>query len=95
MYFLGEEWNIFFVGRMIYILYEEEFVKFLILNGKWNFLKLDKGIEMLLIKDMYKECLVFKKLFCFLGFNFGIFVEVFEIIGLIILVMYFGVVMKV
>lgn len=80
---------------MIYLSYEEEFVKFFVFNGKRNFLKLDWGMEILRVKDMYKECLVFKKLFCNYGFCFGILVEVFEVIGLSVLVMYFGVVIKV
>lgn len=95
MYFLGEDCNIFYIGRVIYIFYEEEFVKFFVLNGKRNFFRVDKGIEILGVKEMYKECFVFKKLFCSFGFYFGVLVEVFEVIGLSILVMYFGVVIKV
>lgn len=90
----GEERNIFSVGRMIYTSYEEEFAKFLISNGKRNFPKPDKGIETLPIKDMYKECSVFKKSLRSLGFNPGTFVEVFEITGPTIPVMYSGAVTK-
>jgi len=90
LYLPGEQRNIFHVGRMIYTSYEEEFAKVLISNGKRNFPKPDKGIETLSIKEMYKECSVFKKSLRSLGFRPGTFVEVFEITGPSIPVMYSG-----
>ena len=90
----GEEHNIFKVGRMIYTSYEEEFAKFLISNGKRNFPKPDKGIETLPIKDMYNECSSYKKSLRSLGFRPGTVVEVFEITGPTIPVMYSGAVTK-
>ena len=94
MYIPGEDHNIFCTGRSIYTSYEEEFAKFLISNGKRNFPKPDNGIETLGIKEMYKECSLFKKSLRSLGFHPGTFVEVFEITGPSIPVMYSGAVTK-
>jgi len=94
LYLPGEDRNIFHTGRTIYTSYEEEFAKFLISNGKRNFPRPDKGIETLGVKEMYKECSVFKKSLRSLGFHPGAFVEVFEITGPSIPVMYSGAVTK-
>lgn len=94
LYIPGEDHNIFCTGRSIYTSYEEEFAKFLISNGKRNFPKPDNGIETLGIKEMYKECSLFKKSLRSLGFHPGTFVEVFEITGPSIPVMYSGAVTK-
>ena len=94
LYFPGEDRNIFHTGRAIYTSYEEEFAKFLISNGKRNFPRAEKGIETLGIKEMYKECSVFKKSLRSLGFHPGVVVEVFEITGPSIPVMYSGAVTK-
>lgn len=94
LYLPGEDLNIFYAGRTIYTSYEEEFAKFLISNGRRNFPKPDKGIETLGVKEMYKECSVFKKSLRSLGFHPGAFVEVFEITGPSIPVMYSGAVTK-
>lgn len=90
LYLPGDERNIFYAGRAIYTSYEEEFAKFLISNGKRNFPKPDKGIETLPIKELYKECWVFKKSLRSLGFRPDTFVEIFEITGPSIPVMYSG-----
>ena len=90
----GEDRNIFHTGRAIYTSYEEEFAKFLVSNGKRNFPRADKGIETLGVKEMYKECSVFKKSLRSLGFHPGALVEVFEITGPSIPVMYSGAVTK-
>lgn len=89
-----ENRNIFYAGRMIYTSYEEEFAKFLVSNGKRNFPKPDKGLETLGVKDMYRECSVFKELLRNHGFRPGTLVEVFEITGPSIPVMYSGAVTK-
>lgn len=94
LYLPSEDRNIFHAGRTIYTSYEEEFAKFLISNGKRNFPRPDKGIETLGVKEMYKECFVFKKSLRSLGFHPGTFVEVFEITGPSIPVMYSGEVTK-
>ena len=94
LYLPGEDRNIFHAGRTIYTSYEEEFAKFLISNGKRNFPRPDKGIETLGVKEMYKECSVFKKSLRDLGFYPGAFVEVFEITGPSVPVMYSGAVTK-
>ena len=78
------------MGKVIYTSYEEDFAKFLVSNGKRNFPKPDKGFETLSIKEMYKECSTFKKSLRSLGFQPGTFVEVFEITGPSIPVMYSG-----
>lgn len=90
----GEDRNIFHTGRAIYTSYGEEFAKFLVSNGKRNFPRADKGIETLGVKEMYKECSVFKKSLRSLGFHPGALVEVFEITGPSIPVMYSGAVTK-
>ena len=94
LYLPGEEHNIFKVGRMVYTSYEEEYAKFLISNGKRNFPKSDKGVETLPVKDMYNECSSYKKSLRSLGFRPGTVLEVFEITGPTIPVMYSGAVTK-
>lgn len=94
LYLPSEQRNIFYVGRVIYTSYEEEYAKFLISNGKRNFPKPDKCIETLPVKEMYQECSLFKKTLRCLGFAPGTLVEVFEITGPTIPVMYSGAVTK-
>lgn len=94
LYLPCDDRNIFYTGRTIYTSYEEEFAKFLISNGKRNFPKPDKGIETLGVQEMYKECSLFKKSLRSLGFQPGTFVEVFEITGPSVPVMYSGAVTK-
>ena len=94
LYLPDEDRNIFNTGRTIYTSYEEEFAKFLISNGKRNFPKPDKGIETLGVKDMYEECSIYKKTLRSLGFHPGTFLEVFEITGPSIPIMYSGAVTK-
>ena len=94
MFLPRDNQRIFYAGRVIHTSFEEEYAKFLISNGKRNFPKPDKGIETLSINGMYKECSVFKKSLRCLGFYPGTLVEVFEITGPSIPVMYSGAVTK-
>ena len=94
MYLPEEDQNIFATGRLIYTSFEEEFVKHLVSNGKRNFPKPDKGLLTLGIKELYRECSNFKKPLYSLGFHPGTLVEVFEITGPSIPVMYSGAVTK-
>lgn len=94
LYLPSEGRTIFHAGRMIYSSYEEEFAKFLVSNGKRNFPKPDRGMETLGVKDMYKECSAFKKSLRNHGFRPGILVEVFEVTGPSVPVMYSGAVTK-
>ena len=94
MFLPRDNLRIFYAGRVIHTSFEEEYAKFLISNGKRNFPKPDKGIETLPINGMYKECSVFKKSLRCLGFHAGALVEVFEITGPSIPVMYSGAVTK-
>ena len=94
LYLPSEARTIFQAGRMIYSSYEEEFAKFLVSNGKRNFPKPDRGMETLGVKDMYKKCSAFKKSLRNHGFRPGILVEVFEVTGPSVPVMYSGAVTK-
>ena len=94
LYLPSEDRNIFHAGKMIYSSYEEEFAKFLVSNGRRNFPRPDRGMDTLGVKDMYKECSAFKKSLRNHGFRPGMLVEVFEITGPSVPVMYSGAVTK-